>query len=309
MRAPKFFAIAVCGIFLMLSGCGPIGDEGSGGGGTDNNLGGGIGGSGDGGAGELQVVLVGRENPWIDALTITLDQIDLHRSEISEDEEDGDWVSFDVASQRLDILTLIDGEHAVVLDERVDAAIYDKVRVRLEYAEVSVMGETYEVKLTSNGQDIEHPTFGLAIDDDGLTQVTLDFDPLASLRWNRGGGHYLLNPELSIVVAEEMGSISGFITPSGIGAVVGAFDHKNGKLLAAASARRNGSFIIPRLWVTDVEGKERRYDLRAFAFGYFTEDSYDKVSVVGGADVGGYEFDFEQEDEDDEDGKKEKRDK
>ncbi len=191
--------LGLCSVLLLLAGCGLDGTGPGGSGGSSDLLGGGgIGGSGDGGGtAAIQMTLVGRQAPGIDALDVTVEGIDLHRNAQSSSDPDG-WVLLTDEVRTYDILQLIDGQMAILADMPFEPGAYDKIRIRFSVATVTVTGVVYDMQLVGGGQSIENPISDLIVEDGQVTEIGLEFDPVQSIKV-QGNGNFQLNPELNLV--------------------------------------------------------------------------------------------------------------
>ena len=311
----RFWKLAILGILglSLLAACGPVGNDrrtqseeshslaGGGIGGTgdggddggddsDNNGGGDTSGGTDGDAGvtSLKVTLAGRQAPWIDSLVVTLEGIDLHIAGEAES-EDGGWVEINSDAQSHDILQLTDGERALLCDAPVADTAFDKIRVRIGNAAISVSGATYEMQLLSAAQDIDVLPEALAPDEAGRIEIDLDFDALVSVKLV-AGRMFKLQPEINVVDWTSVGSISGHVTPIGVDSEVSAYNSQNGALVAAVRVREDGTFTIPHLTVLGPSGAALYYTLEASADGYTVNQTYANIVVAAGADSDGYDF-------------------
>ena len=281
--------LGLCSVLLLLAGCGLDGTGPGGSGGSSDLLGGGgIGGSGDGGGtAAIQMTLVGRQAPGIDALDVTVEGIDLLRNAQSSSDPDG-WVLLTDEVRTYDILQLIDGQMAILADMPFEPGAYDKIRIRFNAATITVYGLVYDMQLVGGGQSIEIPLSDLIVEDGQVTEVGLDFDPVQSVKV-LGNGSFQLNPELNLVDYDLYGALWGRVGPLGIGARVAAYRAANGKLVAAAEVREDGTYLIPRLRSVDEAGNPILYNIEATADGYPSQ-AYTDVQVFPGEENGGFDF-------------------
>ena len=262
------------------SGGGGSGDSGGGTGISPDATGGGIGGSGDGQlSGGIVATLVGRYAPGLEALTVTVESVELHMISPSET-DDGEWVLLFSDPQDYDILQLIDGVEAELANETFDMGSFDKSRVQLSDATVDVDGVTSEMSLTGGGQSIVQSVEDLIVEDGVTTLIRLDFDPVQSVKL-LGNGSYQLNPDLTLVEDDLTGDVTGSVEPLGIGAELGVFNEQNEKFVAAAAVRDDGTFTIPRLHTVDETGEPIQYLIHVIAEGYESQTFRDVAAIAG----------------------------
>lgn len=168
------------------------------------------------------------------------------------DDEDSEWVSFDITPQIFDILTLNNGEEAILADEEIPAGELKQVRVILgDNNKIVVSGDTLDLKVPS-GQ-----TSGLKIkiesdvESAAFYKLTLDFDAAKSIV-EKGNGKYSLKPVIYATVTEASeddvyGKISGVVSPDSVSSVVYLLNLDSEDTLASSMPEDDGTFLFSML--------------------------------------------------------------
>lgn len=247
------------------------------------------------GTGTLRVNLVDApaDIEAVESLEIVFEQVLVHQAAEAEMAEAG-WdtvlaADLPEADRTFDLLDLVNGVFATLGEVELEAGTYTQVRIMLESATLTVDGVEEDLFIPSGDQTGIKLTGGFSIDPNVITEITVDFDVAQSLHEAPpGSGNYILRPTIRLVQNVLSGTISGTVTPTGIGAVVFAMDATtNDTLTTTLVDDATGEYVIQAL----LEGT---YDVRAEAAGYDTSRTND-VEVVAGEDTPDIDFTLEPE--------------
>ncbi len=149
--------------------------------------------------------------------------VEIIRVEVhSEDEADSNsgWSVVSEDTTTVDLLTLTDGNFAVLADSTLSAGNYTQVRLILsENNTVMVDSMLHDLEIPSSmntGLKLNHP---FTINDGAIYEFTLDFDADRSIH-QTGNGQYKMNPVIRIIVDQTSGSLMGLVEPVAARALV-----------------------------------------------------------------------------------------
>ena len=239
----------------------------------------------DGSTGYLQIYLVDAPAVYedLEALHIVFREVKVHA-----DDEDGDWITvmsdtLPEAERTFDLLELVGGVSALMGEAELEADHYTQLRIVIEAATVTIAGETSPVKVPSGAQSGLKLIGGWDVVPGVITSLTLDFDASQSLHEAPpGSGNFMLKPTIRLVQTVLSGTISGTVTPMGIGAVVSAYDSVADTLVTSANADTAGVYMLQALLAGT-------YDVEATAAGYDSVRIED-VEVQAGQNTGDVDF-------------------
>lgn len=240
--------------------------------------------------GTLRLRLVDSPTPieGIEAITVVFSSVRIHKSSEAE-EDDGSWITvldnqLSEEDRTFNLLDLVNGVSAVLGEEEVEAGHYSQIRIVLESSTITIYGITSDLRIPSGQQSGVKLTKGFNVDPNVITELKLDFDAGESVFENPPrSGTYKMRPTIRLVETMLSGTISGTVTPTGIGAMVIAFEAGTTTVVTSTYAdTTSGGYVLQAL----LEGT---YDLEATADGYNSETETD-VSVTAGEDNAGHDF-------------------
>ena len=109
----------------------------------------------------------------------------------------GGWVTFDVPTQTIDLLTLQNGVTMELGNAKVPAGSYDMLRLVVSNATVTVNGQTSPLSVPSGAERGVQVKYGFTVTSGDKTVLLLDFDANASVH-QEGNGGYTMVPVLSV---------------------------------------------------------------------------------------------------------------
>lgn len=247
------------------------------------------------GTGTLRVNLVDApaDIEAVESLEIVFEQVLVHQAAEAEMAEAG-WdtvlaADLPEADRTFDLLELVNGVFATLGEVELEAGTYTQVRIMLESATLTVDGVEEDLFIPSGDQTGIKLTGGFSIDPNVITEITVDFDVAQSLHEAPpGSGNYILRPTIRLVQNVLSGTISGTVTPTGIGAVVYAADPD-----IAVADRDTLSTLV--------DGSTGEYTLQAVLEGDYTvwaaaegyEDSVkEDIQVTAGEDTPDTDFEL-----------------
>jgi len=254
-------------------------------------------GTADGTTGRLQIYLVDAPAPYddLESLEVIFSEVKVHAAGKEETDpegkgEDGNagWITvmndtLPESARTFDLLELVGGVKALLGDFELPAGHYTQLRIIIEEATVHMAGETYPLTIPSGAQSGLKLVGGWYVPPDGETSITLDFDVNKSLiETPPGSGNFLFKPTIRMLQTMLTGTISGTVTPSGIGAVVSAYDADADTLVTSAFVDTAGAYVLHALTPGE-------YDVEASASGYETART-EEVEVEGEQDKGDVDF-------------------
>lgn len=247
----------------------------------------------EGATGELRVYLVDAPAAYedLEALEIVFTEVKVHAATVAEGEmEDPDagWITImsdtlPESERTFDLLELAGGVSALLGDVVLEAGHYTQLRIVIESATVTIAGHTSPVIVPSGIQTGLKLVGGWDVDPNVVTTLTLDFDANRSLiETPPGSGNFLLKPTIRMVQTALSGTISGTVSPTGIGAMVSAYDAVADTLVTSTYADTAGVYMLQAL-------PAGTYDVEAIAAGYDTARA-ENVDVQAGQDTGDVDF-------------------
>ena len=262
----------------------------------------------DGTTGQLQVYLVDSPPAYdLEALDIVFREVKVHMgvdpedgdghddgnmaqdaNHLRENDQNGEWITvmsdtLPEAQRTFDLLELVGGVRALIGEAELEAGHYTQLRIVIEAATATIAGETNPVFIPSGAQSGLKLTGGWDVDPDVVTTLTLDFDAAQSLHEAPpGSGNFILKPTIRMVQTALSGTISGTVTPTGIGALVSAYDAAADTLVTSAYVDTAGAYVLQAL-------PAGTYDVGASATGYDVVRT-DNVDVQVGQDTGDVDF-------------------
>lgn len=201
----------------------------------------------------------------IEAITIVYSAVQVLR----EVNGVGEWVDVAVgdmseSERTFDLLTVLGGFEAILGEATIESGIYQKMRVRVERASITLNENESSLKITGNALRInEEFEVGLS----GLPVLPLDFNASESVRVKAKGKYrYSMRGILRLgeaPPAPQTGTISGVVVPA-ISALVNAYVSGTYDLVASVGTDQNtDGFLLADL-------PAGSYDLEASAPGYYS---------------------------------------
>ena len=163
-----------------------------------------------GGTGFIKINLIDAPGDY-QQVNVEVIRVEVHR----EDEADSNsgWSVVSEDTTTVDLLTLTDGNFAVLADSTLPAGTYTQVRLILsENNTVMVDSMLHDLEIPSSmntGLKLNHP---FTINDGAMYEFTLDFDADRSIH-QTGNGQYKMNPVIRIIVDQMSGGLMGAVEP------------------------------------------------------------------------------------------------
>jgi len=170
-----------------------------------------------GGPGSIKISMIDAPGDY-DEVNVEVIRIEVHRGDDNDegDEETDDssgWYTIDVDSTYVDLLTLTNGNSAVLADSTLPSGYYTQIRLILgDGNNVVVDGVAHDLEVPSSentGLKLNHP---FTIDSGAMYEVTLDFDACRSVHMT-GNGKYKMKPVIRVIVNQTSGSLMGVVEP------------------------------------------------------------------------------------------------
>lgn len=243
--------------------------------------------------GRLQIYMVDAPAAYddLEALEVIFKEVKVHAASDAEDNAtDGNasWITvmsdtLPVEARTFDLLELVGGVRALIGDVELEAGHYTQLRIVIDSATVFIAGESYPVTVPSGAQSGLKLTGGWDVDPNVITSLTLDFDVNKSLiETPPGSGNFKLKPTIRMIQTVLSGTISGTVTPTGIGASVFAYDSVADTLVTSTFVDIAGAYVLQAM-------PAGTYDVEATAAGYDTVRATD-IEVQAEQDTGGVDF-------------------
>lgn len=163
-----------------------------------------------GGTGFIKVNLIDAPGDY-QQVNVEIIRVEIHRGDDAD--STGGWSVISEDTTTVDLLTLTEGNMAVLADSTLPAGTYTQVRLILsEHNTVMVDSMLHDLEIPSSantGLKLNHP---FTIAPDALYEFTLDFDADRSIH-QTGNGQYKMNPVIRIVVDQVSGGLMGTIDP------------------------------------------------------------------------------------------------
>ena len=197
-----------------------------------------------------------------ESVTIDLQGVRIHRSADAEIDESG-WIDIMTEPERIDLLSLVNGNVALLGELDLEPGEYNQMRLILGDAnEVVVDGETIPLDTPSAQQSGLKLNIDSEITEGGLFSLLLDFDASRSIVQAGASGKFILKPVIRTVSLEATGSIQGDIIPAEAQPWVYAIADQD--TLAGTRADETGSFLLIGLpsgtYQVSVEPNEDQYE-------------------------------------------------
>jgi hypothetical protein len=148
-----------------------------------------------------------------DAVNVEVIRVEVHRGDEEGDEDGGGWHTIEVDTTYVDLLTLTNGNSAVLADSTLPSGYYTQIRLILgDGNNVVVDSVAYDLEVPSSantGLKLNHP---FTIDAGATYEVTLDFDADKSVHMT-GNGQYKMKPVIRVIVNQTSGSLEGVVEP------------------------------------------------------------------------------------------------
>jgi hypothetical protein len=148
-----------------------------------------------------------------DAVNVEVIRVEVHRGDEGGGDDGGGWHTIEVDTTYVDLLTLTNGNSAVLADSTLPSGYYTQIRLILGNGNnVVVDGVAYDLEVPSSantGLKLNHP---FTIDAGATYEVTLDFDADKSVHMT-GNGQYKMKPVIRVIVNQTSGSLKGVVEP------------------------------------------------------------------------------------------------
>lgn len=214
--------------------------------------------------GTLRVSLVDGPGDF-DAVNIVIEGVAVH---VAGADSGSGWREVLAAPGTYDLLQLRNGVSALLVDRELPPGDYTQMRLVLgDGCNVVVGGVTHPLTVPSgmqSGLKLNHP---FTIGNDGIYDVTLDFDAARSIHLT-GNGRYMLRPVVRAMAAMISGSLHGVVLPVAARATITAASVTD--TLTAWADTLTGAFRIPVI-------REGSYNLTFTA----TAGSFRDTTLVG----------------------------
>ena len=167
-----------------------------------------------GGPGSMKISMIDAPGDY-DEVNVEVIRIEVHRGDDNDEETDdgSGWYTIDVDTTYVDLLTLTNGNSAVLADSTLPSGYYTQIRLILgDGNNVVVDGVTHDLEVPSSentGLKLNHP---FTIDSGAMYEVTLDFDACRSVHMT-GNGKYKMKPVIRVIVNQTSGSLEGVVEP------------------------------------------------------------------------------------------------
>ncbi|WP_051690057.1 DUF4382 domain-containing protein [Pelobacter seleniigenes] len=247
------------------------------------------GGSDGGGSGTLSVALTDSAAEDYQAVYITVDRVQVHRS--SQDNATSGWVTVAEPGTTYNLLDLVNGLFAQLGEGPLDSGSYGQLRLVLgntadtslnifdqthPYANyiIDMDGNAHKLKVPSGTQSGLKVINGFTINTDQTTDLLLDFDVTRSVVVAGTSGQYLLKPVIKILKETSYSNVYGTVSEANSNPLVpvpAAF--VSAQTIAATAAPENQVVIEAGTLSTDSGDyalflAPGTYDLVAAANGY-----------------------------------------
>lgn len=245
-----------------------------------------------GGTGTLRMFLVDAPAgiAAVDSLKVVFEEVLVHRGS-DGDEGEGEWITvlhdtLAVEERTFDLMQLVNGVFATLGEMSLEAGTYTQIRIIIESATIVVDGVPYDLAIPSGTQTGIKLVRDFRIEPNVITELILDFDIAQSLHESPpGSGNYKLKPTIRVMQVVLSGTISGTVTPTGIGAVVYALDPATADTVTTTIVDPDtGEYVLQALLAGT-------YDVLAGAAGY-ADSTRTGITVTAGQDTPGIDFEL-----------------
>lgn len=218
----KFFNVVLFVLLpLMITGCDSSGSD------TET--------------GTLRVLMTDAPAEY-ESVNIDVEVVRVHRSTAAEPDEEG-WIDIMNEPQELDLLSLVNGNVALLGELDLEPGVYHQMRLVLgDENELVIDGETISLDTPSAQQSGLKLNIDSEITEGGLFSLLLDFDASRSIVQAGNPGKYILKPVIRTVSLEATGSISGDIIP--VEAQPWVYAIAGTDTLAGTRANEAGDFLL-----------------------------------------------------------------
>ena len=224
----------------------------------------------------------------VEAITITFSSILVHKSSDADTTSAG-WITLmdespPEADRTFNLLEYVNGASALLGETELDEGHYSQIRIIIQTASITIYGTTSDLTIPSGVQSGLKLVSGFNVEPDVIKELILDFDAGQSVVENPpGSARYKLQPTIRVIEKILSGTISGTVTPTGIDAMVIAYEAGTDNVVTSTYADTlSGEYVLQAL----LEGS---YDLEAVASGY-TSATETVVTVTAGEDNSGHDF-------------------
>ncbi|HMB40839.1 MAG TPA: DUF4382 domain-containing protein [Balneolaceae bacterium] len=210
--------------------------------------------------GTLRVLLTDAPADY-ESVFIDVQEVRIHRSTDAEMDESG-WIDIMNEPQRLDLLSLVNGNVALLGELDLEPGQYNQMRFILgDDNEVVLNGESIPLDTPSAQQSGLKLNIDSEITEGGLFSLLLDFDASRSIVQAGASGKFILKPVIRTVSLEATGSIEGDIIPAEAQPWVYAIANQD--TLAGTRADEVGNFLLIGLpsgtYQVSVEPSDNQY--------------------------------------------------
>jgi len=227
----------------------------------------------------------------VDSLVVVFDRVMVHRCEEEIIEGEEEWITvlpdtLPVQDRTFNLLELVNGVFATLGEVELEPGTYTQVRIMLESASLVINGEDQDLFIPSGYESGIKLVHAFKIEPDVITDLVVDFDVASSLHEAPpGSGNYILRPTIRLVQKTLSGTISGTVTPVGIGSVVYALEPFTMDTIATTLPDSvSGHYVLQALL-------ESSYDVRAEAEGY-QDSTITGVTVTAGENTPDIDFEL-----------------
>ena len=193
------------------------------------------------GTGEVRMYLT--DSPaTFDAVNIVVNRVEVHQA--NADSSSG-WVTINATPYTYDLLTLTNGQTAILGNATLAAGTYTQIRLIIDTgSNVVVAGVPFTLQIPSGMQTGLKLVHQFTIESNATTELTFDFDAARSIILT-GNGQYMLKPVIRVQANDVSGSMSGTVFQPDARARV--WTNVAGDTVSTAADTTNGSFRLVAL--------------------------------------------------------------
>lgn len=194
------------------------------------------------GTGQLKMYLTDSPSMVFDEVNIMVDRVEVHQAGA---DSTGGWVTINSTPYTYDLLTLTNGQTAILGNATLAAGTYTQIRLIIDTgSNVVVAGVPFNLEIPSGMQTGLKLVHEFTIQANATTELTFDFDAARSVNLT-GNGQYMLKPVIRVQSNDVSGSISGTVFQPDARAIV--WTNVGGDTVSTAADTTNGSFRLVAL--------------------------------------------------------------
>jgi Domain of unknown function (DUF4382) len=226
------------------------------------------GGGGDGSSGTLSVSLSDSALPGFQAIYVTVDEVQAHRS------GGGGWVTVGTPNKTVDLLTLINGVREELGVAELATGHYTQLRLLLGSspdAGLNLLSETHpfanyfiddtdtavELKVPSGLQTGIKIVNGFNINENQTTELILDFDAMRSVVNAGSSGKWLLKPTIKVLDTASYSIASGTVRDGADAGIEGVM--VSAQSFDDTATDERDEVIVEAATITDADGNYKLF--------------------------------------------------